>query len=198
METIVPLDKKFINSVSLIHEKCINNGMLSFLGIEILNYFYANIIKCKKSFGFVALRDNLVIGFICATEDINILHKKFLMKNFFRVFIISIPKILSYRLIRGILQSLFYTKGNKKNPCMAELISVAVDEKYRNSGVAKTLLNKMENEFLKRNIKKYKVIVGVDLERALNYYKKNGFDSYRKITYNSKKMDAILFTKKII
>lgn len=62
-----------------------------------------------------------------------------------------------------------------------ELLSISVSPHAQKGGIGTQLLNALEEELIKRGIKKYKVIAGEKLEGANWFYQKNGFVAVKQI-----------------
>jgi len=73
-----------------------------------------------------------------------------------------------------------YSGQEKENLPKAELLSIAVLSGFQGKGVSQQLLDRFFIEIKKRNIEKFKVIVGENLDRAVGFYEKNDFKLHSK------------------
>ena len=79
------------------------------------------------------------------------------------------------------------------------LVSIAVDEKFRNMGIAREMLDILYEELKNNEVSKIFLEVRRSNEAAINLYKSEGFEEtgIRKGFYEKPREDAILFMKNI-
>ncbi len=173
---IVSAEQNDIHIIADLHKKYIKKGFLSLLGIKFLILLYHNLIIFNKGILFVAKKDNKILGFISGVINVKEFYKYFLYKNFFKLFVLITFKLFNIKIIKGIFEILFYPqKSTKIKTPDAELLSIVVDKDYHGKGIAEILLNKLVTEFKNKGIKDFKVMVGAELKRAVNFYEKAGF-----------------------
>ncbi|MCK5226476.1 MAG: GNAT family N-acetyltransferase [Planctomycetes bacterium] len=168
----------FLNasSVAALHIDGINTGFISSLGIDFVTALYEAIAEDKNSFGFVAIENEKVLGFIAFTTNLKSLYKTVIVKKGFKFIFLLAGKIFSPKIVRKIIETLFYPNRIKKmNLPSAELLSIVVAKEGQGKGIAKQLVNTGFEECSKRNIDRVKVLVGADNEPANNLYLKCGF-----------------------
>ncbi|MFI3115488.1 MAG: ribosomal protein S18-alanine N-acetyltransferase [Clostridia bacterium] len=95
-------------------------------------------------------------------------------------------KVIGYAVISSVLDE-------------SELLRIGVLENYRRKNIADTILKKVVEACLERNIKKIHLEVRESNEKAISLYKKNGFLNVgtRKSYYINPKEDAILMTLEV-
>lgn len=81
----------------------------------------------------------------------------------------------------------------------SELVSIAVDEEYREMGIAREILDIAYEMAADRGIEMIHLEVRESNEPAINLYESEGFvkDGRRKGFYDKPKEDAILYTKQL-
>lgn len=76
----------------------------------------------------------------------------------------------------------------------AEILNFVVDETYQRQGIGQALFDYVLNEA--ENLEKITLEVRASNQKAINFYKKNGFiQIYRRIAYYKNKEDALLLIK---
>jgi ribosomal protein S18 acetylase RimI-like enzyme len=167
-------------TVAKLHKQNITDGFLSSLGDDILERIYASILDQKQNFGFIALEDDKPAGFILLTENCNILYDKFIQNNRWLGVIIISRKIFSPLAIKKITDHLFYPKKRNQLP-EAELLSIAVDKKFRRRKIADKLAAKAIEGLKSRKIKTFITIVGGKLVASNGFMKAIGGQKFTEI-----------------
>ncbi|MFA6174998.1 MAG: GNAT family N-acetyltransferase [Phycisphaerae bacterium] len=174
---IKSLDVSNASQVARLHIKGIPTGFISSLGQEFVSALYEAIAEDKNSFGFVAVEDDKVLGFVAFSINLSRLYKYVALKKGFRFAFVLANRMLSLRVIKKVWDNLFYPAKMKKMDLPdAELLSIAVAPEGRGRGIAKQLVDAGFEECRKRKIEKVKVLVAADNEVANKLYKKCGFE----------------------
>ncbi|HPO61064.1 MAG TPA: GNAT family N-acetyltransferase [Exilispira sp.] len=160
--------------IARLHQKYINKGFLSILGISFLNALYKYIATSKESFCIVAEESDKILGFVSMTENVSKLYKSFIKKNFAKIIIMLFPKILNVKILKKIYETLKYPSEKLPDLPDAELLSIVVDSNYQGKNISRLLFEALLYECDKRNIKSFKVVVGDNLARAKRFYEKMG------------------------
>ena len=184
-------NKKDSIQIAKIHKQEINQGFLSQLGIKFLSKLYEAMILSKNSFVVVAKEENNVIGFISGCSNVKNFYKDFLKKYTFWAIIILLPKFLNLTTIKKIFETLKYSKKEENDLPETELLVIAVKKEFHGQGVAIKMFNFFINELKKRNIKKFRVVVGENLSRAIGFYEKVGFKFHSNITIHQNNLSKI-------
>lgn len=159
------------------HIQGIPTGFISSLGQEFVAALYEAIAEDKNSFGFVAIEDDKVLGFVAFSINLSRLYKYVALKKGFKFIFVLAKRMLFSRVIKKIWDNLFYpSKMKKMNLPDAELLSIAIVPDGRGRGIAKQLVDAGFEECRKRRIEKVKVLVAADNEAANKLYKKCGFE----------------------
>jgi GNAT superfamily N-acetyltransferase len=165
---------KDINEVSKLHYQYIPSGFLSSLGISFLNLLYKSMIDSKYAFCIVVEEEGKIIGFVSGTVSVGGFYKEFLKKNFLMASIILLPKFLNLKIARRIFETFFYPVKKEQNLPNAELLSIVVEKNYQGKGISQKLFERLVEEFSKKGINQFKVVVGSNLIPACKFYEKMG------------------------
>ncbi len=173
----IDIGKATINEgikIARLHKEYIASGFLSSMGTPLLELVYNSMINSDVAFCIVARDDTRVIGFASGTTSMSGFYKQFIKDNFFRTFVLLIPKVLNPSYMKKILESLFYPIRKKKDMPDAELLSIVVNKDYQGKGISRDLFLELVCEFRKRNVNKFKVVAGNNLLAARKFYEKMG------------------------
>jgi ribosomal protein S18 acetylase RimI-like enzyme len=172
---ITMLAPEHIEQVARLHVRGINKGFISSLGETFVRRLYQAIVESERAFGFVAIVDGKVAGFVSCAESVGSVYKHVLKKHFVKCLWTILPKMLCPRNVKHALETLFYPKTISSGFPPAEILAVVVSEYARGAGIGKTLIRSSLDEFRKRKIPKVKVMVGCQLP-ANTFYAKLGFE----------------------
>lgn len=173
--SIVPLRPEHAPQVAEIHMQAIPTGFLSSLGIGFLTKLYSAIASCSDAFGYVAVSEQRVQGFIaCATSTGN-LYKRVLIRHGWRFAISLVGSVLRIQQLKKIAQTLLYPAKVSEEYPDPEILSVAVRPEARSKGLGSLLMDAALVGFRERNCSEVKVVVGADNLAANNYYLKAAF-----------------------
>ncbi|OHB59883.1 MAG: hypothetical protein A2173_12035 [Planctomycetes bacterium RBG_13_44_8b] len=188
------LCKSDVLSVAQLHINGISTGFISSLGQGFVAALYEAIIEDKNSFGFVAVIDNKVLGFIAFSTDLSKLYKYVALKRGIKFIFILAKRMLSFRVFKKICDNIFYPSRMKRMDLPnAEFLSIVVALEGRGKGIAKQLVDTAFTECRKRGIERVKVLVAADNEAANKLYRKCGFQLHSQI--NSHKVESNIYVK---
>ena len=174
---IKSLDVSDASQVARLHIEGIPTGFISSLGQEFVAALYEAVAEDKNSFGFVAVEDDKVLGFVAFSINLSRLYKHVATEKGFKFIFVLAKRILSLRVIKKVWGNLFYPSKMKKMDLPdAELLSIAAAPEGRGRGIAKQLVDAGFEECRKRHIEKVKVLVAADNESANKLYQKCGFE----------------------
>ena len=193
-----PYSDDEIKAVALIHYECINLGFLSKLGSDFLYYLYKSINNCDETELIIAKDNNQVIGFVSGATTLRPVMHYLIRHYFLQTTVAIIPHLFSIKNIKKIYELLKYSKtaDQENNLPEAELLSLAVKEKYRGSGVAQMLFSKLMAAFKEKGHDKFKIIVGEELGPAKTFYRKMGAIESGSLNLHGSSQ-SILFTVEI-
>jgi ribosomal protein S18 acetylase RimI-like enzyme len=174
---LIKLETGHARDVAKLHVSGINLGFISSLGIDFVTELYEAIAQSNYSFGYVAIENERVIGFIAFTTNLNALYKSVVLKKGLRFAFLLARKMISWHTIKRIFETLFYPSRTKiRDLPKAELLSIAVSDIARGRGVATQLIRKGLYECANRDIAEVKVLVRASIEPANKLYIKCGFN----------------------
>lgn len=174
---ITNMKPQHIKKVAFLHFTCLDKSFLSSLGLPFLIALYKSMLFSKESFTFVYEDKKEVFGFITGCTDTSVFFKELIRKRWFSLLLpASIRLLKKFTLLVKIITAIIYpSQFSSKNLSKAELLSIAVDEKYREKQIGTQLLNVLNEEFKNRGIASFKVGVKKNMLRANNFYKNNDF-----------------------
>ncbi len=162
--------------VAQLHIDGIKTGFISSLGIDFMTTLYDSISASESGFGFVALKNENVIGFSIFTINLNALFRHVIRKSGFKLMMKLAFNINSFSRIKKVLETLFYPSRIKNmNLPPAELLSMVISKEGRGTGLAARMTKKSLRECKDRGEKSIKALVAVDLIPINKLYKILGF-----------------------
>ena len=180
--SLVKLTKPQATDIAKLHIEGIRTGFISSLGVKFVRILYEAISEDKNSFGFTAIEDGEVIGFVAFSCNLSTLYKYVMLKKSWKFFFILVRKIFSLQIIKNIWSNIFYPNKMKKMSLpAAELLSIVVSPKERGRGIANRLVEAGFEECKKRNINKAKVLVRPENIAANKLYQNCGFKFFKTI-----------------
>lgn len=177
--------------IAEIHKKEINQGFLSELGEQFLEEFYGSILWPETGFCVVAEKNGQVIGFVAGCADLNRFYKDFFKRHTLQAIKILLPKVFNFRRLRKIIETLLYPAKKEKTVPSAELLTIAIESEFHGQGIADEMFYMFVGEMKKRGIKKFKVLVGESLPRAIRFYEKIGFIFHSKTSIHKGEISRI-------
>lgn len=168
--------------VARLHHRNIESGFLSSLGVPFLKLIYFSIQQ--KGILIGVRKDKKIIGFISGVENIHSVYAEFMKKNFLKAFFLILPKAVSFRVIKKLLDLVLYPFKKKANTVQlphAELLSMALDNGHRGIGIADILYKELVKEFESKKVSEFKIIVGANLSGAQKFYEKMGASKLQNI-----------------
>ena len=112
--TVVQLNSTHVEKIAELHIRGIKTGFISSLGLPFVKELYKAIIDCKNSFGFVEQEDDIIRGFVVFTSDLRNLYKTIFLKNFHRLLLPLLAKLISFKTLQNIYETSFYPNKAKK------------------------------------------------------------------------------------
>lgn len=180
--SILSLKKQYAEDVARLHIHGISTGFISSLGKGFVTALYEAITEDKNSFGFVAIEDGRVLGFIAFSSDLYRLYKYVVLKKGFKFAFILARGMLSFKVLKKIWDNILYpSKMKKMHLPRAELLSIVTANEGRGQGIAKQLVDAGFKECGKRNIDRVKVLVAANNESANKLYQKCSFELFTQI-----------------
>lgn len=183
-------------NLAKIHLLEFNSDFLPSLGQRFLRLLYSDLLQNKNVYVWVEDSDNNVQGFIVGSKDFNSVFKNIIIKNFIKYVFILIPQILrNPKLVKNIIETLFYLKKEGINTPKAELVVIAILKKYQRRGLGRNLILALEKDFMSQKIKSYKVSMNAKNLTANSFYLSLGFTRNHDFFIYNERM--CLFIKRI-
>ncbi len=174
--SIQPLSGIFCLDAARLHCEGISTGFISSLGLGFVTALYEAISEDKDSFGFVAVEEKKVVGFVAFSVNLSGLYKRVVLKKGFKFAFVLARRIFSMSVIKKVWANVFYPSRMKRMDLPdAELLSIAVSPEGRSKGVARQLIEAGFQECRRRGIDRIKVLVAAANEPANRLYQKCGF-----------------------
>jgi L-amino acid N-acyltransferase YncA len=175
---IVEMRHEHIHEVANLHNKY-TNSLLNDLSIHVVRVFYKYGLKNKDNFGYVAIKDEKVVGYIFGTINIEKVYSSLVIRLAIIASLIAKP-----HLIQKIYSHLSL---NKSSAVLAEGLYSAVDKDYRQNGLGFKLYRALNNGFKKRKISRFLSRVDADNKNALILRKMLGAKIHSEFIENNKK-----------
>lgn len=182
--TIRKLEYQDIDSIAILHEKYLSDGLLANLGLSFLKGFYKLMLEEKSSVSYVAVEKKTIIGFIASCVDLNKVKRASII-NLWNPVLVQIFK--NPRLILTII-SLSLHPGLKVDREVPKVISLAVTSENRGKGIGKSLLGKSKLEFKKRGFRYFVLSVKASMKDANAFYQKIGLKSVKVANFLGEEM----------
>lgn len=177
--------------IAILYEKSFSNHFLGHMGRRFLKLFCAQFVNSSTNFGYVAKCNDKLVGFLLGTINRAPFHQ-FYRQNFLVLAMIVIKRYLTDSFVRKQMTKRFgyvltalktllpFTKKesnvNQSNAfAPARLLAIGVDSNYRGTEIASKLTDQFCREMKSKGLKKVGLSVLCWNERAINFYKKDGW-----------------------
>jgi len=147
------LKTEHLPEVAQLHIIGIKDGFVGSLGNKFICRLYQAMIESDQAFGFVAIKDGRVLGFVTCAESVWGVYKHIIKKNFCKLAWAILPKMFRWYNIKNTIAALLHPSKTGKNLPPAEFLSLVVDKSFRRMGVGKKLIELGRDEFRRRGIK---------------------------------------------
>lgn len=180
-----------IANVAKLHIQVFPEYFLSHLGIRFLERYYGEFVNHSDAFGFIAIKEDDLVGFVTGVVDPKGFYKQFYRKNFLPISLILVGRLIVDPVIRrDTLQRIGHIRyalqsivGNGKNTLQfnsasevqARLLSIGVMAAIRGSGVAEKLVDSLGQRFRQADITRIGLSVRSENEGAIAFYEKTGW-----------------------
>lgn len=167
-------DIELLNAAADLHiEHLSYRSFITLFGRPFIVELYKDMLADNSAFFVFALNRKGVCGFVLASMDSNKIFSS-VKRKIFTYSKIILPRLITRpMLIPKLFETFFYVKKENTN-VKSELIVIVTDSNNRSKGIGSQLVNRMNAEFLKRNVMEYKVTVHDEMKRSNQFYIKNG------------------------
>lgn len=196
---IRPILVSDVKQIASLHTKVFPDYFMTLMGQRFLELFYKQFVNQQRNYGFVAVYDTSIIGYIVGTTDSYSLYRNFYYNNFAMLALITFKGFMDSRLRRNIMSRTYHIrmaikslfcrkqKPNKTNyeinssNCVARLLSIAVESQYRGSlyGIADQLVETFCKRLCQDGVDRVGLGVFTDNLPAIAFYNKNGWTQER-------------------
>lgn len=170
---IVPMSIEHAAAAARLHRQGIPEGFIASLGEPFLRALYEAIVTSSRAFGFVALDRGEVCGFVTCAETVRGVYSSVLKRRFFRLAWSVLPRMARPGNLRNLWETFRYPARAEAGLPEAELLSIAVAESARGGGVGRRLFERCVEEFHRRGVPAFKIMVGEGLP-ANGFYQRLG------------------------
>lgn len=170
--TILPAKPNDAERIAAIHYDNFKNAFLCDLGSSFLRLLYHWMLTFDEGFGYIIKDEDNIFGFVTGVYDSSNLISSFIKKNFFRVLPTLILNFIKKpNNIKKVFETIIYSKKSEIG-IKAELISIAVENKYRGKGYSALLFSHFIEHLRAKKINIYKITVDKDNLAANKFYLK--------------------------
>lgn len=160
--------------VAALHATNIDQGFLATLGVPFLTLMYRAIDEARDSVLLVEMRDGRVVGFVAGGAGMGPIYRR-MLRSPVRLGWTLLPSLARPSRLRRILDILRYGRGKSVGGLPAsELLSIAVAQEARGTGVAETLYRRLAGYFAERGVDAFRITAGDALAPAHRFYARMG------------------------
>lgn len=195
---MVRLSKDDAQAIARLHRESITTGFLSQLGGQFLQRLYIAISNTVYSRVFVAVEEPAgIIGVCAGCTDTKNMYRSIVMRHGIQFAVLLLPWAVRLSFLKRIAETLMYpfrrreTTGETASgrEIAAELLSIAVDEKFRGKGIGEQLVSEMELYFKRAGIAIYKVVTFSKDDNSNLFYQSCGFTLHRTFVHHGNEMN---------
>jgi ribosomal protein S18 acetylase RimI-like enzyme len=184
-------NKNDIGSIIDIHKNSFSSDHFSAaFNEELLTKYFKKLLSSNKyNYVFFDESNSRLLGYVIAGYNYNLAVNKFIKENIKKLIwvLLKNPKFIIEKL-NEIFRRLISLDNQPSVKCRLYLL--AVDNQVKGKGVAKKLINHLEQELIKDGQTVYGLSVRKENKEAINFYNKNGyiieFEKSRSIYYYKK------------
>lgn len=187
-----------VAEVASLHRQIFSDYFLTHMGQSFLEHYYKEFMDQSENYGFVAVNEDVLLGFVVGTSDSERLYTRFYRRNFALLVPISLWRLavdpyvrrhMWSRMthVRRALRSLFGRVRGQGSPsesasqsrAVARLLSVGVGPECRGQGVADALVGRFCEHLRQDGFEIVGLSVRSNNNRAISFYKKIGWQQER-------------------
>ena len=187
-----------VAEVASLHRQIFSDYFLTHMGQRFLERYYKEFVDQSENYGFVAVNEDVLLGFVVGMSDSERFYSRFYRRNFALLVPISLWRLavdpyvrrhIWSRMSHGrrALRSLFGRARGQDSPiesasqsrALARLLSVGVRPECRGQGVADALVGRFCEHLQEDGFEIVGLSVRSNNNRAISFYKKNGWQQER-------------------
>lgn len=167
-------DRSIYRQVAELHAQAIDQGFLAQLGPAFLALLYEAIDQSASSVLIVETNEGRLCGFVSGGTGLGPVYRN-LLKRIPSLAVSMAPVLFSPRKLKRIAEVVVHTRAPSPSGLPdAELYSIAVDPRFRGTGVAERLYRSLCNQFAAGGTREFRIVVGDGLAPAQAFYRKMG------------------------
>lgn len=170
------MDRRYIYiQVAALHAASIDRGFLATLGVRFLSLLYRAIDEAEGSALIFEERDGWVLGFVSGGEGMRPIYRR-MLRHPLQLGWSLLPVLFRPRALLRILDIVRYGRepSTEQSFPKAELLSIAVAQGVRGTGIAELLYKRLEQYFREHGADAFRIVVGSTLSPAHRFYTKMG------------------------
>jgi len=195
----------YFDEIARLHIAEIHHGILSILGTTFLSLLYKSLSNAPQTGVWVAVEENVIVGFIAGSADVGKAYKSILLNKSLQLFIAAGMSLMSKHVLQKVPSIITYfsrsqqreADGQTNHSQKAELLAIAVSEKNQNQGIGKKLINKFETQLQEWNVHGYYRVTTNLAEKGSNaFYQAIGFEKNGVMSHHN--LTLQIYKKKIV
>lgn len=192
------ISDEYLAAIAQLHCQALRYGFLSRVGERFLALLYSTIRDIPDATLIAAVKGDRVVGFVSGAVCTGRLYRIFLRRHLVRGGLMLLPHMISPARLCRLLETLTYP-FRRRDPVdqeeplpAAELLSIAVAEDQRGTGVAAELYGLLCQEFGRRRVGAFRIVVGAGLAPARRFYAKMGAREVKAIAVHRGEESVVL------
>ena len=179
------------SAIAQLHIESITTGFLASLGLRPLSALYEGLIADPRSLVLVSVdKGGSPIGFIAGSRHVGRTYRRVLARHGWRIALAALPAFIrSPSRIGKAFETVRYPGSDDASLPEAELLSMAVSEGRRSTGVGETLVGGLLNELAAPAVR---VVVGMDNAGARRFYRRVGFEPVQQLSVHGEEPSEML------
>lgn len=178
MIEIVPADASAatIAALARLHRQELSGGFLSSLGDAALSLLFGHAATARSAILLIARdsRDGAIVGFLLGTVGTGAFYREFFRRYAVKATTTMLPRLLSFRRIVKVMETLLYPVRKSAELPPAELLDIAIDRKSQGQGLGRRLFEAFCESLRRRGMHAFRITTGGSLTSAHAFYEKLG------------------------
>jgi len=187
--------REALAQVAALHAAAIDRGFLSSLGPRFLVQLYRAIDEAPGGVLLVEQREGRVAGFIAGSTAMGPVRRQ-LLRHPLPLVVALAPALLRPRTILGIGEAARGAGNGDAGLPRAELLSLAVEPRFRGSGIAESLYLRLVDRLRALGADAFRIVVGEALAPAHRFYQRMGAVPVARVQVH-RGNESIVYTQQI-
>jgi GNAT superfamily N-acetyltransferase len=187
------MDDTEIKQIVSIHQKTLGEDLLPQLGESFLRGFYHYVNQSGYEKIFTIKDDNKILATCIISYKSNTLMNRVIKNLFFQLLSAVSTKIFTNKKLYKYILKIIISKSYFES-LSPEISYIFTNPEFQGKGIGHKMLITVEENLLNKNIKEYYVkTINVSTNKAIQFYKKNGFEYFDDFEYAG---NSYLYLKK--